>query len=85
MICKECKKQMILDDRDYHFKGNMDKYWLCEHCHTTCIEEIRFNQSFKEHWTLRYFNTLFHEYMIIKEFTIKHVIDTSIRIKKGEL
>ena len=85
MICKECKKQMILDDRDYHFKGNMDKYWLCEHCHTTCIEEIRFSQSFKEHWTLRYFNTLFHEYMKIKEFTIKHVIDTSIRIKKGEL
>lgn len=76
---------MILDDRDYRFKGNIDKYWLCEHCHTTCIEEIRFSQSFKEHWTLRYFNTLFHEYMTIKEFTIKHVIDTSIRIKKGEL
>lgn len=50
MICKECNNEMILDDEDFRFKGNTDKYWLCENCHTSCIEEIRFNQSFKEHW-----------------------------------
>ena len=81
MVCKECKKQMILDDRDYHFKGNVDKYWLCEHCHTTCIEEIRFSQSFKEHWTVHDIEND----VTLKEYTIKHKIDTSIRIKRGEL
>ena len=85
MICRECGKKMILDDKDVKFRGNLDKYWICEHCHTTCIEEIRFSQSYKEHWTLRYFNTLSHEYMTIIEFTLKHKIDTSVRIKRGGL
>ena len=79
MICKGCKKEMYLDDRDYRFKGNLDKYWECENCHSSCIEEIRYSQSFKEHWTIR------NEYEETKEFTIKHNIDTSLRIKKGEL
>ena len=85
MICRECRKKMRLDDKDFKFNGNLDKYWICENCHSSCIEEIRFNQSFKEHWTIRYFNTLFQEYMLIKEYTIKHVIDTSVRIKRGDL
>ena len=50
MICKECKNEMILDDEDFRFKGNTNKYWICENCHTSCMEEIRYNQSFKEHW-----------------------------------
>ena len=85
MICKGCGKKMILDNKDVRFRGNLDKYWECENCHSSCIEEIRFSQSFKEHWTVRYFNTLFQEYMLIKKYTIKHVIDTSVRIKKGNL
>ena len=82
MICKGCGKEMYLDDRDYRFKGNLDKYWECENCHSSCIEEIRYSQSFKEHWTIR--NEEYQEDKF-KKFTIKHNIDTTLRIKKGEL
>ena len=85
MICRECGKAMYLDSKKERFIGNINKYWVCENCHSSCVEEIRFSQSFKEHWTLRYFNTVFHEYMIYKEFTRKKVIDTSVRIKRGNL
>ena len=47
--CKECGKEMYLDDIDFRFKGCFDNYFICENCQTSCIEEIRFNQSFKEH------------------------------------
>ena len=66
MQCKNCKNEMILDDEDFKFKGNTDKYWLCENCHTNCIEEIRFNQSFKEHWTNEELNI---------DYTLKHKIN----------
>ena len=48
MICKECGSEMYLDSKDYNFKGNYDNYWCCNQCQTSCIEQVRFNQSFKE-------------------------------------
>lgn len=50
MICKECGAEMLLDDKDFNFEGNYDNYWICEKCEISCIEEIRFNQPFKEIW-----------------------------------
>lgn len=50
MFCRECGAKMYLDDRDRRFKGNYDNYWGCEKCQTSCIEQVRFNQSFKEIW-----------------------------------
>ena len=50
MKCKECGAEMYLDDEDFNFKGNKDKYWCCDKCETSCIEQIRFGQSFKEIW-----------------------------------
>lgn len=50
MNCRECGSKMYLDDKDYRFKGNYDNYWNCEECQTSCIEEVRFGQSFKEIW-----------------------------------
>ena len=48
--CKMCGAKMYLDDQDYGFKGKYDNYWNCPNCSTSCIEEIRFSQKFKEHW-----------------------------------
>lgn len=50
MKCRECGSEMYLDDEDRKFKGCYDKYWNCEKCQTSCIEEVRFNQRFKERW-----------------------------------
>ena len=50
MICKECGAEMYLDDRDTNVKGNCDNYWCCNECQTSCIEQVRFAQSFKEIW-----------------------------------
>lgn len=71
MTCKECGTKMYEDDRDRRFKGNYDIYWSCPNCQTSCIEEVRFNQSFKEIWHSENNNT-------IKDYEIKH------KIKKGE-
>lgn len=37
MKCKECGAEMYLDDEDFNFKGNKDKYWCCDKCETSCI------------------------------------------------
>lgn len=50
MTCKECNAKMRKDDVDKMFNGCMNIYWLCDHCNTSCIEKIRFNQSWKEMW-----------------------------------
>ena len=50
MICKKCGEEMVLDDRDYNFKGNYDNYWICEKCETSCIERVRFGKTFNEIW-----------------------------------
>lgn len=71
--CKECGKEMYLDDIDFRFKGCFDNYFICENCQTSCIEEIRFNQSFKEHWHSENNDN-------VKDYTIKH----NIVIKKDK-
>lgn len=50
MICRECGAEMYLDDKDFNFKGNYDNYWCCDKCQTSCVEQVRFGQSFKEIW-----------------------------------
>ena len=41
---------MTKDDVDFNFKGNVNIYWLCEHCNTTCYEAVRFDKSYKRIW-----------------------------------
>lgn len=60
---------MYLDDRDYNFKGCYDNYWNCDKCITSCIEQIRFNQSFKELWHSENDNN-------VKDYEIKKKIVT---------
>lgn len=67
MLCKECGAKMFLDDKDYNFKGNYDNYWCCEKCQTSCIEKVRFGQSWQEHWH--------SENDCVKDYTIKHQIE----------
>ena len=48
--CRYCNTEMYQDDVDFNFKGNYDIYWQCPNCQTSCIEEVRFAQKFKERW-----------------------------------
>lgn len=50
--CPVCKSKMKVTDEDYNLKGNSDIYWCCsnESCMTSCIEEVRYNHSYKEIW-----------------------------------
>lgn len=50
MICRYCKNEMELDDCDFQFKGCEDNYWVCEHCHASCLEEVRFFKTHKATW-----------------------------------
>lgn len=48
MICIFCNSKMRLNDIDYNFKGNKDNYWVCDNCHATAFEKIkyiRYNKS----------------------------------------
>ena len=65
MICKECGSKMCIDDRHTNFKGNYDIYWVCENCQTSCIEEVRFTQSFREVWHSENNDE-------VKDYVIKH-------------
>lgn len=67
MICRECGSVMFVDDREYRFKGNYDLYWNCTECSTSCIEEVRFDQIYKEIWHSE--NGKFP-----KDYAIKHQI-----------
>lgn len=51
MLCIKCGKEMVLDDKDFNFRGNYDNYWLCSPCKIGCEEQVRFGQSFREIWT----------------------------------
>ena len=48
--CRYCGAEMYQDDVGFNFKGNYDIYWNCPNCQTSCIEEVRFGQKFKERW-----------------------------------
>lgn len=71
MICKECGTKMYEDDRDFNFKGCYDIYWNCPNCQTSCIEEVRFNQSFKEIWHSENAD-------MVKDYEIKHKIKREV-------
>lgn len=45
MQCIYCGKEMIKDDVDFRFSGNQDNYWLCESCHASAFEKIRYGKS----------------------------------------
>lgn len=48
--CPFCEREMILDDRDFNFKGNCDNYWVCYHCHCTAFEKVRFGKTQSVHY-----------------------------------
>jgi len=60
---------MYLDDTDYKFEGNYDDYWNCEECQTSCIEEVRFGQTYKEIWHSENNDE-------VKDYEIRHKINT---------
>ena len=68
MKCKECGAKMYIDTKDFTFKGNYDIYWGCTSCQTSCIEQVRFGQSFKEIWHSENNGR-------VKDYTIKHQIE----------
>lgn len=41
---------MRLDDVDYRFKGNQDNYYICDICHATAFEKIRYGKSVSAEW-----------------------------------
>ena len=45
MKCKNCGRDMRLDDVDYNFKGNKDNYWICDYCFLSAVERVRFNKT----------------------------------------
>ena len=67
MYCSECKSEMILEDKDYNFKGNYDNYLICPNCLVSCVEEIRFGRTHRllwhsenngvKDWSVKYANT----------------------------
>ena len=65
--CRYCGTKMYQDDVDYNFKGNYDIYWNCPNCQTSCIEQIRFGETFKELWH--------SEENGVKDEEIKHKIE----------
>ena len=50
MVCRECGAKMRLDDVDGFFNRTCDKYWVCDLCVTSCIEEIRNGVSVNQIW-----------------------------------
>lgn len=67
MICIECGSKMFLDGVDKNFSGNYDNYWCCVSCKTSCIEQVRFSQPFKELWHTENNNS-------VKDYTIKYAL-----------
>lgn len=66
MKCRACGLEMALDDVNVNFKGNKDNYWICENCNTSCIEQIRYGQTWRELWH--------SENESVVDYTIKHEI-----------
>jgi hypothetical protein len=64
MLCRECGSKMFLDYKDFNFRGNVDYYWCCEKCQTSCVELVRFAKTFKEIWH--------SENDGVKDYVIKH-------------
>lgn len=50
MNCRFCGKKMWLDDYDCVRKGNCTKFYLCDDCNSTCIENVVCNITVQERW-----------------------------------
>lgn len=72
MTCKECNSEMRKDDVETMFTGCKNIYWACDFCITSCVEQIRYNQSCKEMWHSENDN-------IVKDYQIKKKITVSGR------
>ena len=46
-ICKNCGKEMILDDVDYDFEGKQDEYWICRECPEGVFVKVRYGKVCK--------------------------------------
>ena len=52
MYCYFCGSKMDLDDKDFVKKGTFDKYWYCEKCNASCIEEYKSFKLVSINWHL---------------------------------
>lgn len=50
-ICPKCKKEMELDDIDFDFPGKQNNYWLCNKCHSSAFDKIRYGKLWKREFT----------------------------------
>lgn len=48
--CKNCDKEMNVDDIGYYFEGCQDEFWICPHCDTTVYIKVRYNHICKSVW-----------------------------------
>ena len=46
--CRKCNTEMILDDIDYNFEGNEDRYYLCPKCHSYLIVKVRYRKIIRK-------------------------------------
>lgn len=50
-ICKYCKNEMELDDKDFRFKGCCDYYWFCEKCGSALYQKERYGNICVNDWS----------------------------------
>lgn len=50
MICKKCGSLMDIDDVDFRFEGNYDRYYICSnmHCRNAGFDKVRYNKVIYE-------------------------------------
>ena len=46
--CKNCNKEMYVDDLDYSFEGCQDEYWLCPNCNDSVFVKVRYGKVCKK-------------------------------------
>lgn len=51
MKCEFCNADMRLDDVDFNYTGNMDKYWECDKCHASALIKIRYGEVMEIEFT----------------------------------
>ena len=72
MQCKHCGCIMVPISELYRFDGNSDIMWSCSdiECLTSCNEEIRFSQTYKEKWQ-HFDGVKNHEWINKKKINVK--------------
>lgn len=41
--CPKCKKEMLVDDIDFRFRGYQNEYHLCEKCNISAFVKVRYS------------------------------------------